>query len=910
MVVWAWVGSANARRWCAHPGRIAILFGGPAFRQLVCALPPDIGWPGTGQFAGRVASIGRQVVLAANRRRNKVDANFNRTRYGLVSGFVWLGGYCGLARVASCPVGWRVFNAGRSGAMNLNSRRARQARLSVLLASRFWRGLLVISVLVLMISGGWLLYAGSLLGWMVVTLAAWPLMVLVWYDWWLKDLPVAKSAQSIDDILEPALLGKLHVGINPKQLAQIAARERGGIFFATRFGLGPNFVSMLSSEDPADLAAIWQTARQFQRELQMPTLSTPVVIAALVRNIPDRDKLLAQMQLTFEDVLAGIKWYHHLEKLMAESQQRKTGGGIGRDMSFGYTPLLGRFAQNISMQTAGGTLLREVDGHTQLINELTKQLSTGRQNAVLVGPAGAGKTTLVYALAEKLLQPDSNVPGDLRYCQIMALDPATLIASAGERGALESLVGRLITEAHAAKNVILFFDNAELFFGDQVGAVDLRNVLMPVLEGGGVRMVLSLDEQQFLKLNRDSPALAQQLNRIMVPGMDEASTMLVCEDQVLFYEYDHDVTYMHQALKAAYRLGQRYVSDQAMPGQALQILQAAAAQAENGLVTASGVEKAVEKTFGVKVGSARSEDERQVLLNLESLLHERMINQTRAVSVVSNALRRARSGVRNQNRPIGSFLFLGPTGVGKTELAKALAAVYFGGEDHIVRVDLNEFGQSGDASRLIADAAKDPHSLTAQIAKQPFSVVLLDEIEKAHSNVLNTLLQMLDEGILRDATGREVSFRDAIVIATSNAGADKIRQYISDGKKPEEFEEEFVNGLIDIGQFRPEFLNRFDEITVFRPLKPDELLQVVDLILAGVNKTLAQQSIKVEVAADAKKKLVEAGNDPRLGARPMRRVVQRSVENIVAKKLLEGKVAPGTTVQVHLDEIEEALKTQ
>lgn len=297
-----------------------------------------------------------------------------------------------------------------------------------------------------------------------------------------------------------------------------------------------------------------------------------------------------------------------------------------------------------------------------------------------------------------------------------------------------------------------------------------------------------------------------------------------------------------------------------------------------------------------------------MLLHLEDLLHERMINQVHAVNAVANALRRARSGVRNQNRPIGSFLFLGPTGVGKTELAKALANVYFGGEDHMVRLDLNEYGQASDVSRLIADAATDSRSLTAQIAKQPFSVVLLDEIEKAHPNVLNTLLQLLDEGILRDTNNRDVSFRDAIIIATSNAGADRIRQYIEAGYKLDQFEEQFTNELIDSGQFKPEFLNRFDEITVFRPLTEDELMQVVELMLAGINKTLAQQQVKVEVDDDAKRKLVHVGYDPRLGARPLRRVVQRTVENIVAQRVLADELNAGQTAHITLQEVEKALE--
>ncbi|HSX34324.1 MAG TPA: AAA family ATPase [Candidatus Saccharimonadales bacterium] len=233
--------------------------------------------------------------------------------------------------------------------------------------------------------------------------------------------------------------------------------------------------------------------------------------------------------------------------------------------------------------------------------------------------------------------------------------------------------------------------------------------------------------------------------------------------------------------------------------------------------------------------------------------------------------------------------------------------MFFGGEDHIVRIDLNEFSGPGDVQRLIAEAAQDQHSLTAQIARNPFSVVLLDEIEKAHPNVLNTLLQLLDEGILRDVTNREVSFRDAVVIATSNAGADRIRAHIESGQQLEQFEEEFTNELINANVFRPEFLNRFDEIVLFRPLKPEELLQVIDLILKGVNKNLASQKVSVAVDLEAKQLLVQHGYDPRLGARPMRRMVQRAVENIVANRMLAGVATPGSEIHITLQDVQAIL---
>ena len=507
---------------------------------------------------------------------------------------------------------------------------------------------------------------------------------------------------------------------------------------------------------------------------------------------------------------------------------------------------------------------------------------------------------MVSAFAEMLIDGHQGVTRSLLYQQVFMLDASSLISVVAGRGELENLVTMILNEAFLSKNVILCLDNAQLFFEEGVGSVDLSNVLLPILEAGNLRMILTMDDQRFLQISQMKPQLAHALNTITIQPSTEAETMKIMRDQLVLFEAQHKVTYMYQALAEAYRVGDRYVQDLAMPGKALKILEAAASYASGGLVTAQSVDDAIEKTLGIKISVTSSGDEREKLLNLETLIHQRMINQSRAVTVVSDAIRRARTGVRNQNRPIGAFLFLGPTGVGKTELSKALADVYFGGE--FVRLD--------DVARLIADGAHDPGSLTAQVQKRPFSVVLLDEIEKAHPQVLTTLLQLLDEGILRDENNREISFRDTIVIATSNAGADRIREYIERGYQLEQFEQTFINELINANLFRPEFLNRFDEIVLFRPLGKEELLQVVDLILAGVNKTLAPQKIQVAVEEEGKKLLVEAGYDPRLGARPMRRVVQRAVENTIAKQMLAGTVAPGSTTIITTEQIRQILSSR
>lgn len=793
---------------------------------------------------------------------------------------------------------------------NYNSPRAQRARAAHRLAHKDVYGALVVAGS-LMCAGGlavaWLWAAP--LGWVIAGLAG-PFWMMAGWSRALRSVPPSKTVQGIDDVLDPEVLGVLPEHHSPKQLAELVVHLHGGTFFGARFGLGTEFLTSLSSAQEADSAKVWEVAERLRTHLGAAQIDAGMITAALIRVIPNVEQYLAQYRIGTDDIMAGAAWYLHVEQVIAAARKKGHSGGIGRDWSFGYTPLLDRFGFNMSMHlNLRGSAEYSLPSREAVAGQIMQVLSQGgRRNIALVGGLSSGKTRVVHELAKKLMAGDPSVPRTLRFHQIVALDPSTLIAQAPGRGQLEAVVQNICVEALKAKNIILFLDDAQLFFEDGNGAVNLSNVLMPILEGGALQLVMAMDEQRWLQISQGNPALIQNLNRVMVPPADEKETKLVMQDQLFVYEGRHNVLYTYQALEAAYRLSSRYISEQVMPGKALKLLESSANFAEQKLVTHRSVEQAIEQTQGVKVGTADTEGERQTLLNLEDLIHKRMINQTRAVQVVSDALRRARAGVRNASRPIGTFLFLGPTGVGKTELAKSVAAVFFNGEDHLVRLDLNEYSGEADVQRLIADAAHDQHSLTAQIARNPFSVVLLDEIEKAHPNVLNVLLQLLDEGILRDINNREVSFRDAVVIATSNAGADRIRQHIEAGESLEQFEQQFTDELINANVFRPEFLNRFDEIVLFRPLTPDELVQVIDIILQGVNKNLAAQRLSVAVDDDAKRLLVQSGYDPRLGARPMRRVVQRVVENIVANQMLTGQAVAGAQIHITAQDVHTMLQ--
>lgn len=792
--------------------------------------------------------------------------------------------------------------------LNTKSQRAEKARIAWTL-SGIWLRLLLVTSVVLLITGAGLLMMRLSLGWLVAGMAVVPLMIRAWYDGELRHLPSSKDMATVDDVLSGDVLGQLSEAPSPRDIAEAVGKVTSGQFIGVRFGITPQVLVNMAAEAKDETPRVWEEAIRLREGAGTEHITAPILAAALLRTAHGYDQIMAHLHLDEADLMEGIRWQQHLRDLITEHKRPRRTGGVARDWSFGYTPLLSRYGQNISGQVGRSrSLTVGLGAHSDALAQLMKIFSdSGRQNAALVGQTGSGKTTIVHTFAESLLDATAALPGHLKFSQVVMLDATALVSAAGGRGELEQLVQQLLVEAYSAKNIIICLDNAQLFFEEGVGSVDLSNVLLPILEAGRLRMILTMEEQRYLQISGRNPALANALNRIMVAPATQEETLRVMQDQLLLLEFRHHVTYMYQALQEAYRLSERYVHDLVMPGRALKLLESAASYADNGLVTMQSVQRAIEQTMDVKVGVASDTDEREKLLNLEELIHKRMINQSRAVTVVSDALRRARAGVRNQNRPIGAFLFLGPTGVGKTELAKALADVYFGGEDRLVRLDLNEYVRSEDVVRLIADGASDPSSLTAQVMKQPFSLVLLDEIEKAHPDVLATLLQLLDEGILRDIKNREISFRDTIVIATSNAGADRIREYIERGYKLEQFEAQFADELINSNQFRPEFLNRFDEIVVFRPLNKDELLQVVDLILVSINKTLALQKVSVVVEQDAKELLVDRGYDPRLGARPMRRVVQRAVENTVAKQLLAGSIAPGGVMTITRDQVEQIL---
>ncbi|HSH55573.1 MAG TPA: AAA family ATPase [Candidatus Limnocylindrales bacterium] len=726
-------------------------------------------------------------------------------------------------------------------------------------------------------------------------------MPAAWYYQELRPLPVRGS--SLTDRLAADVLAQIQPDeiLTPLLLYKQLASHWQSLFMMNHLLLHASELEQFISTSEYDMDTLWQEALRLADADRSKTVEAGHIVGAVLLTSPGLLDFLQHIKLSRVDVEAVIGWLGRLLDVM--QAEKPYFGGIGRDWANGFTPKLNQFGTNISLS------IEQHGAHFGYLTEsagvlaVKSAFSQGASTVALIGEPGVGKTSHVNALAQLLLEEKTD--RNLEHRQIISLNPSAILSSAHGPGDLEHIVMSLLTEASQAGHIILFLDDAQLFFSSGPGAFDMTRILLPIVQSRSIQLVMALTGQDYQRLKVSNPAFASLLTPVVLSEPPEHDVMRVLEDAALSFEHQHKVLVSYEALQEAYRLAGRYVQEMAYPGKAIQVLEQSLSHAEHGsIITPSSVQLAIEQSRGVKVGTA-APAETDTLLNLEDKIHERMINQSEAVKVVADALRRARAGVANPRRPIGSFLFLGPTGVGKTELAKAVAATYFGDEQNMIRLDMSEYQQAEDVSRLLSNGADESKSLILAVRQSPFSVVLLDEIEKAHPNILNLLLQLLDEGQLTDTAGRSVSFKDCVVIATSNAGAQTIREQIAAGEAISSFQNALLDELMNSGQFRPELLNRFDEIVLFRPLNQSELAQVVGLMMQGINETLAAQHITVELTEAATMKIVETGYDARLGARPMRRALQRAVENSIASRILKGTTRPGDHVVLDVGDLEQ-----
>ncbi|MSR89544.1 ATP-dependent Clp protease ATP-binding subunit [Patescibacteria group bacterium] len=791
-----------------------------------------------------------------------------------------------------------------------NSLRVKKARFSSYFRPGFAKGIMIISWALIIVGLAVYLLVQIKPVSLFVGLGLAALMFSLWLKWDLSDNPTTYNRDiaeiALDSVVSNDIVFVVDNKQSPQQVLAAILDSWQALFIFRRYQIAPNQLSSTLSDNPIASPALWNRAFLIAGQTPIKEISAGVLVVAMILENPQMDEWLSTHSMSSQDIIGGLMWEESLLQRVLAPRNRSDYGGIGRDWSAGFTPVLDKYGENISLAIADGNLDFSSVKRGHVIEQMLTNLGKdGRSNLAMVGEVGVGKTALVYALAEKLID-GQDVPNSLRYRQVVQVDSAVVTAAVGQNVSLEAVFNEIISNATRAGNIILYFDEAQLFFGSGAGSVDVSGILLPALQSSSISLIASFTLDDWHKLDTVNPSLASLFARIDIEPSDREQTIGILQDISITLEKKSSGVVTFKAIQAAYDMSERYLRNKAMPAKAIDLLGDSMNYPIEGLITEASVARATEIITNTKVSQA-SEEEKTQLMNLEDLIHKRMINQSRAVQVVSDALRRSRAGVRNTGRPVGSFLFLGPTGVGKTELTKSLAAVYFGSENSINRLDMSEYQSKADVARLLASASKDDKgsSFLQKINQNPFSVVLLDEIEKAHPDILNLLLQMLDEGMLTDTAGHKVSFKEAIIICTSNAGANAIREQISAGKDLADFEDKFVNDLIDQNVFRPELINRFDEVVLFRPLTKEELLQVANLIIQSVNQELADKKVTVTLTQPALAHLVDLGYDPRLGARPMRRVISRLVENLIAKRLLSGELKPGSQLTLDVGDLQD-----
>jgi ATP-dependent Clp protease ATP-binding subunit ClpC len=606
--------------------------------------------------------------------------------------------------------------------------------------------------------------------------------------------------------------------------------------------------------------------------------------------------------------------------------------------------------------------LNPVIGRAEEIETLIEILSRRtKNNPVLIGDPGVGKTAIVEGLAQWIVNDE--IPDTLADKRILALDLSGMVAGTQYRGEFEARLKKVIEEIREnPDDQIIFLDELHTVVGAGVveGSMDASNMLKPALAYGEMRLVGATTVVEYRKNIEKDAALERRLQPVLVgePSVDEAIEILRgLKDR---YEAHHRVEISEEAIVAAAELSDRYVTGRFLPDKAIDLMDLASARvrlrartkpgdakvleeepgsvqrekdhavaAEDsgetqeleekvagprepfeepggesrpmvGEVTAEDIAEVVSRATGIPV-SQLTEEERERLLRLEGQLHERIVGQEEAVEAVAEAIRRARAGLSDPNRPIGSFLFLGPTGVGKTELALALADALFGDEAATVRIDMSEFQERHTVSRLVGAPPgyvgyEEAGQLTGAVRRRPYSVLLLDEIEKAHPDVFNVLLQLLDDGRLTDAQGRTVDFKNTVVIMTSNLGAERIQAHARRNESFEELKEDMNRLLRDT--LRPEFVNRIDEVILFRSLGRDQIAEISRLLLDHTSRRLKAQGIGIEFTDAAVALIAEEGFDPEFGARPLRRTIQRRVDNALSRMVLEGSLERGDKLVV------------
>ena len=626
------------------------------------------------------------------------------------------------------------------------------------------------------------------------------------------------------------------------------------------------------------------------------------IIAALAKTEPHLKEIITHSDIEEDDFEKVNEWQERISNRLKKMREwwnyenLLRVESLGSDWTAGYTPTLDSFSIDWTaiVKRRG---FEDVVGHKEKVSQLERILSKKNAgNALIIGDPGVGKKNIIHGLIRKSIinRSAKEVNGN----RFVELDIVSLSASVTSFEQMEKILDQCFKEVIHARNVILIINDFHDFLGGKTkaGIVDVSGLIGNYLYSPYFKTICLTSYSGLHKYIEKKPSILAEFQKIEVEEMSKDDTIKVLEKKVFGVEADNKKFIPFNSLKEIVEICEKYIFDFPFPQKAINILEETALLKDSKVVMPEDVHSLVSEKTQIPIGKIKSQ-EKEVLLDLESILHKRVVGQEEAIREISSALRRARTGVQTGKGPMGSFLFLGPTGVGKTETAKALAETYFKSEEKIVRLDMSEFQRIEDIERILG-SEKQEGILTTQVKENPFSLVLLDEIEKSHPNILNLFLQVLDEGYLNDYTGRKISFNNSIIIATSNAGYKTILKALDEDKEMPEIKKELLADIFEKGLFRPEFINRFDGVVVFKSLNKENLHQIAGLQLDKLNKNLYSKRIKLIITEELKSKIVELSYNPTFGAREMKRIVQDKVENALARELLKDSIPNGSSITI------------
>lgn len=647
---------------------------------------------------------------------------------------------------------------------------------------------------------------------------------------------------------------------------------------------------------------VYKKAWEIGKQIKVSYLEEDLFFAAIILSIPDIENELMKIDLTTKDFVDALEYdqkkserwrmvffwdedfaVHHLK-------------GVNRGWLGTPTPTLDSVSDDLT-RDATTENIADFIGREDVVSQVINTLSLSEsRNVVLVGDPGSGKTALVKFLAKIIVAGDA--PAALTTKRLVALDFTRLLSGIKEQGDLAEKLKTIFEEINYSGNIIVYVSEIQNFgLGEAGASYNLLSLLLPFIESSKIQFITTTEAANYSRVLERNGAFLRLFTRVDLPPATLDDTIKILQDRSIDLIRRKKIQTSMLAIREIATLSQKYIHDRVLPDSGLHLFAQCQVNHEDNRITKSVVEKTIQAFIKIPIGEASETGKKQVL-NLEETIHQRFIDQFEAVSAVADTLRRATAGLREQQRPVGSFLFVGPTGVGKTELAKILSEVYFLDKGNFLRLDMSEFQNPDSINRLIGDENNEG-SLTDVIRTKPFTLILLDEFEKANSKILNLFLQVLDDGRLTDGRGRTIDFTNTIIIATSNASSLIIAQNLRAGKTVEEIQPLVKEELMKI--FSPELLNRFDSMVIFKPLSHEDLQKIVNLKLYALKLQLKSHGYIVDFSDELVSRLADKGFDPVMGARPLRRLIQDTIEARLSVLILENKLPKGENFNVTLE---------